>query len=52
MESTNVSVDDSCDFFDFSKENVLSSLIEETSEEVAADQSIATQELIPTNLLQ
>ena len=48
-------IDDSSDFSEFSKEDVISSLIEETSEEAVTDQPIAhpaTTELVPVNLLQ
>ena len=42
MESVNIVVDDFCDFSKFSKENSISSPIEETGEEAAITQSIAT----------
>ena len=42
MESVNVVVDKFCDFFEFSKEDAISSLIEEASEEAVADQFIPT----------
>ena len=42
MESTNVVIDDSCDFSEFSKEENISSLVEEIGAESATDQPIAT----------
>ena len=42
MESTNVFIDDSCDFSEFPKENAISILIEETGDETATDQPVAT----------
>ena len=46
MESVNVVVDDSCDFSKFSKEDVISSLNEETGEEGATGQLVTT----PSNI--
>ena len=37
MESINVVVDNFCDFSEFYKEDAISSLIEDTSEEVVSD---------------
>ena len=50
MESANVVIDDSCDF---SKEENISSLIEEIGDEIATDQPIATPKktVVPVNLL-
>ena len=42
MKSTNVVIDDSCDFSKFSKEETISSLIEEVGGETAMDQPVAT----------
>ena len=42
MKSSNAVIDDSCDFSEFSKEENISSLIEETGDETATDQPVAT----------
>ena len=42
MESTNVVIDDSCDFSKFSKQDVISSLIEENGDETFMDQPVET----------
>ena len=42
MESINLVIDNSCDFSEFSKEDVISSLIEKTSHKTARDQLVAT----------
>ena len=42
IESTNIVIDDSCDFSEFSKDNTISSLIEEIRNETATDQHVAT----------
>ena len=41
IESTNIVIDDYCDFSEFSKEYVISSLIEEIGDETTKDQPIA-----------
>ena len=50
MESANVDVDDSYDFSEFSKEDVISSLIEEIGDETATDQLVATPNKIGSSL--
>ena len=54
MELANVVIHDSCDFSKFSKEDAISSLIEEIGDETTTDQPVATpkQDLLPMNLLQ
>ena len=55
MESINVVIDDFCDFSEFSKKYVISSLIEEAGEELSQTsllQHRTTQKLVLVNLLQ
>ena len=42
MESANVVINDSCDFSEFSKEDTISSLIEDMGDETATDQPVVT----------